>query len=226
MIFICQCHVFTDVGINCKGGWTDTPPICYELGGRVINVAVRLNDQKPIGAKARKVHINPNKLITIKEYDQQKQVSVQLVLNSIEDIVDYCDPDSSGSLVKSALICCQIIDMKSNLNLKADYLEIKMSLTLLTGKLSLYDQLKNKLNSGLEIKLWSNLPQGSGLGTSSILASCVVAVFWTILGIKFTKSALISGVLFVEQLMTTGGGWQDQVIIASHFPDIKSRNFS
>ncbi|KAH8021105.1 hypothetical protein HPB51_012500 [Rhipicephalus microplus] len=38
------------------GGWTDTPPICYELGGSVINVAVLVDGQKPIGARARRIH--------------------------------------------------------------------------------------------------------------------------------------------------------------------------
>ena len=66
----------------------------------------------------------------------------------------------------------------------------------------------------MEVELWSDLPQGSGLGTSSILAGCLIAVFWSILGRKFNKNDLINGVLFVEQLMTTGGGWQDQVIIS------------
>lgn len=27
------------------GGWTDTPPICYELGGSVINIAVLVDGQ-------------------------------------------------------------------------------------------------------------------------------------------------------------------------------------
>lgn len=26
--------------IDLQGGWTDTPPICYELGGSVVNVAI------------------------------------------------------------------------------------------------------------------------------------------------------------------------------------------
>lgn len=26
--------------IDLQGGWSDTPPICYELGGSVVNVAI------------------------------------------------------------------------------------------------------------------------------------------------------------------------------------------
>ncbi len=54
-------------------------------------------------------------------------------------------------------------------------------------------------------------PQGSGLGTSSILAGAVVAACWTSAAVSYTRSDLVHAVLVVEQLLTTGGGWQDQV---------------
>ncbi len=53
--------------------------------------------------------------------------------------------------------------------------------------------------------------QGSGLGTSSILAGAVVAACWTCAAVAYTRSDLVHAVLVVEQLLTTGGGWQDQV---------------
>ena len=55
------------------------------------------------------------------------------------------------------------------------------------------------------------MPKGSGLGTSSILsAACVKAVF-EFMGIAYTEEDLYSHVLAMEQIMSTGGGWQDQV---------------
>ena len=57
----------------------------------------------------------------------------------------------------------------------------------------------------------TNVPKGSGLGTSSILsAACVTAVF-EFMGIDCTEDDLYSHVLAMEQIMSTGGGWQDQV---------------
>ena len=57
----------------------------------------------------------------------------------------------------------------------------------------------------------TNVPKGSGLGTSSILsAACVKAVF-EFMGIEYTEEDLYSHVLAMEQIMSTGGGWQDQV---------------
>ena len=56
-----------------------------------------------------------------------------------------------------------------------------------------------------------NVPKGSGLGTSSILsAACVKAVF-EFMGIAYTEEDLYAHVLAMEQIMSTGGGWQDQV---------------
>lgn len=38
------------VRIDLAGGWTDTPPISYEAGGAVLNVAVTLAGEKPVQA--------------------------------------------------------------------------------------------------------------------------------------------------------------------------------
>lgn len=93
--------------------------------------------------------------------------------------------------------------MKSTKKLYFDFIDTNQCLS---------DQLNSLTKSGLEIHIWSDLPQGSGLGTSSILAGCVVSVLWTVSGQSFSKSSLIHAVLYLEQLLTTGGGWQDQVI--------------
>ena len=57
----------------------------------------------------------------------------------------------------------------------------------------------------------ASVPKGSGLGTSPILsAACVKAVF-EFMGIAYTEEDLYAHVLAMEQIMSTGGGWQDQV---------------
>ena len=55
------------------------------------------------------------------------------------------------------------------------------------------------------------VPKGSGLGTSSILAgACVKALFQYFCG-AHTEDDLYEHAMCVEQIMSTGGGWQDQV---------------
>lgn len=41
------------VRIDLAGGWSDTPPICYEKAGAVLNVAVRVDEQYPIRCASR-----------------------------------------------------------------------------------------------------------------------------------------------------------------------------
>jgi fucokinase len=57
----------------------------------------------------------------------------------------------------------------------------------------------------------TGVPKGSGLGTSSILSACCVKAIFEFLDIPHTDEDLYSHVLCMEQLMSTGGGWQDQV---------------
>ena len=74
------------------------------------------------------------------------------------------------------------------------------------------DEVLDRLGGGFEMHSEvTNVPKGSGLGTSSILsAACVKAVF-EFMGIEYTEKDLYAHVLAMEQIMSTGGGWQDQV---------------
>ncbi|KAF9183256.1 hypothetical protein BGZ51_004145 [Haplosporangium sp. Z 767] len=49
------------------------------------------------------------------------------------------------------------------------------------------------------------------MGTSSILAAAILAVLKTLKGEPYTTKDLLYMTLDVEQMMNTGGGWQDQV---------------
>lgn len=55
------------------------------------------------------------------------------------------------------------------------------------------------------------IPKGSGLGTSSILAGACLKAIYKFLNISLSDEELIYKVLEQEQLMGTGGGWQDQI---------------
>jgi hypothetical protein len=70
----------------------------------------------------RKVQLSHKNMITIKEYDQNKQLLVDLNLNTIENLMDYQNPDSCGALVKAALICSGIVHINSNLNINLQFI--------------------------------------------------------------------------------------------------------
>ena len=64
--------------------------------------------------------------------------------------------------------------------------------------------------AGIELTLLSAIPAGSGLGTSSILASTVLGAVSDFCGLAWDKNEIGRRTLILEQMLTTGGGWQDQ----------------
>lgn len=78
---------------------------------------------------------------------------------------------------------------------------------------------KNIQSTGLHIKTWANVPRGSGLGTSSILSAAVVKALLQITDGDDSNENVTRLVLVLEQVMGTGGGWQDQV--GGLYPGIK-----
>ena len=58
----------------------------------------------------------------------------------------------------------------------------------------------------MEITLLSAIPAGSGLGTSSILASTVLGTISDFCGLNWDKNEICNRTLILEQLLTTGRG--------------------
>ena len=166
-----------------SGGWSDTPPLCFEHGGQVTNIAIKIDGQRPIGAKARL--INEVKLI-FHVGDQT------IICTSISDLLDFGTPQAPAALLKCALISIGIIDVYSNLSL-----EKQLAAACGGGGGA-------SRGYGIELQSWSDLPTGSGLGTSSILAACIIAASARVCGKSMTEDSLVHAVLLTEQLLTTG----------------------
>ena len=109
------------------------------------------------------------------------------VFRSAEDLLAPCPPGSVFSIPRAAL---QLKGIPA------------------AGR-SLEDCLA-ELGGGLEIRLRVQLPIGSGLGTSSILAATVLRGLAAMAGQEVDNHHLSQAVMQLEQRMTTGGGWQDQ----------------
>lgn len=169
--------------VNWGGGWSDTPPICCEMGGTVLNSAISLNGELPVEVTLIKI---PEKKIVFDSRD----MDVHGEFDSIEELQKTGDPYDPFALQKACLLACGIIPSEG-------------------GSL---DEILTRLGGGFEMHSEvTNVPKGSGLGTSSILsAACVKAVF-EFMGISYTEEELYAHVLVMEQIMSTGGGWQDQV---------------
>ena len=82
------------------------------------------------------------------------------------------------------------------------------------------DDLFDRINGGLIISTYvKNIPHGSGLGTSSILAACCIKTLYKIKNKKITLNKINLKTLILEQMINNGGGWQDQ--IGSLLPGLK-----
>jgi fucokinase len=67
------------------------------------------------------------------------------------------------------------------------------------------------ITQGVRVRTWSRVPRGSGLGASSILGAALVTALERLAGRADDRETVSDLVLLLEQRMTTGGGWQDQV---------------
>lgn len=77
------------------GGWSDTPPITYEHGGAVVDVAVLVDGCRPIGARVRRIVQPELRLVTLSG-TPRNEVVAELVCRELEHLQDYCQPHAPG----------------------------------------------------------------------------------------------------------------------------------
>ena len=172
------------VRIDIAGGWTDTPPFCLMEGGNVINLAIELNGQPPL-----QTYVKPSKefRIVLRSID----LGAMEVVETNEQLMDFMHVGSPFSIPKAALVLAGFGRRSEK------------------EKFSLIEQLQ-AFGSGIELTLLSAIPAGSGLGTSSILAATVLGALNDFCGLGWDKNEIGHRTLMLEQMLTTGGGWQDQ----------------
>jgi galactokinase/mevalonate kinase-like predicted kinase len=173
------------VRIDLAGGWTDTPPYCLYAGGSVVNVAIELNGQPPL-----QTYVKPS--------GQYRIILRSIDLGAREEIATWDElrtfdkVRSPFSIPKAALSLAGFLPGFATEPFR-----------------SLEEQLK-AFGSGIELTLLSAVPAGSGLGTSSILAATVLGALSNFCGLAWDRHEIGNRTLILEQLLTTGGGWQDQ----------------
>jgi fucokinase len=174
--------------LDLGGGWTDTPPYALERGGRVINAAVNLNGQPPIQVYARLIE-TPE--ISITSIDHGKRI----IVSELEELSDYRKPTSEFALAKAALVLSGLAPGRAQWPKDAKTLQDILQL----------------FGGGIELTTLAAIPSGSGLGTSSIMGAVLLSVIHRMMGRELSHRELFHDVLQLEQELTTGGGWQDQV---------------
>ncbi|CAM9157891.1 unnamed protein product [Choristocarpus tenellus] len=182
--------------VDLAGGWTDTPPVCYEEGAAVLNIAITVDGRRPLEAMAERIPQPWLELVC--------EGWCEVMCTRLEDLEDYCVPQAPAALLKAVLLCAGVISM-----------DTLPSLNPTSGQDSA-NSLTNQIvrifgSGGLRVTSRSMLPQGSGMGTSSILAGALLSSVCIVAGRPMSRSSLLHAVLKVEQMMTSGGGYQDQV---------------
>jgi len=174
--------------LDLGGGWTDTPPYALEKGGCVINAAVNLNGQAPIHVYARIIEEPEIRIFSI---DHGQKVTI----THLDELHDYRKATSEFGLAKAALALSGFSLERSTW--PSEVKTLKNMLHLFGG--------------GIELTTLAAIPSGSGLGTSSIMGAVLISVINRMLGQEHTSRELFNLVLQLEQELTTGGGWQDQI---------------
>jgi fucokinase len=177
--------------IDFGGGWTDTPPYSIEQGGTVLNAALALSPPgrsepvHPIRAEATWLDAAVLHL-------SSQDIDASITPQKVGELLNYADPADPFALHKAALVMCGIIPAGED------------------PQRPITDVMR-EIGHGLSLSTYTFIPRGSGLGTSSIMAGTVLACLGQITGVTRTPAQLFDEVLALEQMLTTGGGWQDQV---------------
>ena len=151
----------------------------------MVNIAIELNGQPPLQTfvkPCREPHI------VLRSID----LGAREVIETYEQLAEYNKVGSPFSIPKAALALAGFLPAFSQENFS-----------------SLRQQLE-AFGTGIELTLLSAVPAGSGLGTSSILASTVLGALSDFCSLAWDKNEIGRRTLMLEQLLTTGGGWQDQ----------------
>jgi galactokinase/mevalonate kinase-like predicted kinase len=172
--------------LDLAGGWTDTPPYCIEYGGNVLNLAVDINGQQPIQVFAK---LSERHELVVRSID----LGVEERIDSYADLETFAQPENPFALAKAAFALAGFLPRFHSGG----------------GFATLAAQLA-EFGGGIELSLVAAAPKGSGLGTSSILAASVLAALSDLCGLGWDRNDLFARALALEQMLTTGGGWQDQ----------------
>ena len=172
------------VRVNFCGSPSDAAPYCLEHGGTMIDGALTLKGKLPIRVAVNRI---PEKEIRFGSLDQ----GCRDVFRDLAEVSSCGNPFDPYALHKAVLAAAGIVPLDPDGWTMESFCE--------------------QIGGGLEILTDADVPKGSGLGTSSIIAAAAVRALNELFGLDGSNEKIYAQVFLAEQLMSTGGGWQDQV---------------
>jgi fucokinase len=204
--------------IDFGGGWTDTPPYSIEHGGCVLNAAVTLRGAYPIV-------VNAGLLADPKLLLESKDIGARFEPQTLGDVLNYANPVDPFALHKAALVVRGIVPAGGDPKMPiAQCLRVFGAGVWLSTQTTIPRgsglgtssimagavlQALHKLLEGDVISLHPSSARGErteiSSGSQTVSSDPKSET-------QYQKSSLLfDEVLWLEQLLTTGGGWQDQV---------------
>jgi galactokinase/mevalonate kinase-like predicted kinase len=171
--------------VDIAGGWSDTPPYCLEHGGSVFNIAFDLNGQPPVQVFVRRTE---TPVLAVRSID----LGLEETLATYDDVGAFNRLGCGFSIARAAFALA---------GFHPDFNGGRFD--------SLAAQLK-EFGGGIEVSLLAALPKGSGMGTSSILAGTLIGGLADFCGLGWDEIEIARRVSALEQMLGSGGGWQDQ----------------
>lgn len=171
------------VRVNFCGSPSDAAPYCLEYGGTMLDAALLLRGEKPVMAAVRRTNELTVRFTSI---DLKKEA----VCTQLSEIQNCGNPYDTFALHKAVLLATAVFPMD--------------------GTEASLHELCEKMGGGMEVITEVDVAKGSGLGTSSILAAAAVRAVHKAMGEPADNDQVCAEVFLAEQLMNTGGGWQDQ----------------
>ena len=168
------------VRVNFCGSPSDAAPYCLEHGGTMFDGALLLKGRCPIKATVKRLD---EPIIILESVDLKARKSY----SDINEIKDCGNPYDTFALHKAVLVSTGIFNIGDDLS-----------------------EVLKQIGGGMHLSTFADVPKGSGLGTSSIVAAACLKAINEILGQDISDERIYAQVFSAEQLMNTGGGWQDQ----------------
>lgn len=179
------------VRIDLAGGWSDTPPICYQTKGAVLNVAVRVDSRPPVSCVARIIEdpVIILRSLTIRKKDISKdhnddKENKEDTDESVLEFESYpmqinIDQEDENSIIPSnyegdTIICNNESDFLNLNDPSSPCVLLKAVLTVL-GIVNVHDKKINEKkddNSKLFLEILDRFCGGEGRGYGLEVACC------------------------------------------------------
>lgn len=215
---------------NLAGGWTDTPPYSLEQPGSVLHVPALIEGERPIVARVSR--LDEKDVVRLVMRDEATGVDVIEEVRSVQALFTHRDPTSQFALHKAVVMLFMFpetitssndVSFASRLESCFEYgIELRTEVKLPKGSglgtssILAFAMVHALLEAATRAR-WQPLDsEGKPFNLAAQVERYQCSESQNLVqdelaSVNVDLDVVVNAVLAVEQLITTGGGWQDQV---------------